>query len=178
MTSVSPRTAGEPSAVLDVERAEPGDEGVRGGGVAERPGDRARDLGVADRVEPDVRVEPAADTQRARVVEDVEGRPAPPVDRSLDRGLEPVADVHDERRLLDAPDVPRRQLEVVRLGAGRRQVGDTDVLPSDLLGRVRQGIEGRDHRVSGGIAAAPTRCDNRRQADAQENDSRKHAGRA
>jgi hypothetical protein len=64
------------------------------------------------------------------------------LDCLVDRRLEP-AQVHDEVGVGDLADLPRRQLEVVRLAAGLGQVVDGGVLARDLLGHERQRIEGR-----------------------------------
>jgi hypothetical protein len=88
------------------------------------------DLGVPHRVEPDVRVEPALEAQRPRAVEHVERRSAPSLERILDGGLEPVTDVQDEGGLLHAPDVPRRQLEIVWLCPGGVRSSTRTSLPA------------------------------------------------
>ena len=171
----------EPAAVARVERVEPPDEAVRAGRTTERPGDSACDRRVPDRIEPDVWVEPlAARGSRTEIdaVEDVERRAAPPLGRLLHRGLEPVADVHEEPCLLHAADVPGRELEVVRLGAGRREVHDLGRRTGDLARRVRQRIEGRDDGIAlRRVGAAPGEAEHQPR-HAQENDSRKHGRRA
>jgi hypothetical protein len=76
--------------------------------------------------------------------EQVDRRPARAGDGVLDRRLELGVDVEDDIRLLDTSDVPRGQLDVVRLRAGRRQVRDVDGGATDLLSRVLERIERRD----------------------------------
>ena len=61
--------------------------------------------------------------------------------------MKPLTEVEDERRAVDVAHVARRQLEVVRLGAGRRQVADAGVAPRDLLGGVGERVERRHDRV-------------------------------
>ena len=72
-------------------------------------------------------------------------RSVTPVGRLLDRGLE-VAAEHERDLGVEQPvELLRVQLEVVRLGPDRREVGDGDARPTDLLGRERDGIERRHH---------------------------------
>ena len=74
------------------------------------------------RIEPDVRVAVArAAAMPSSASSFVAVRAA---ERLLDRGLEAVREVEHEVGLLEARDVLRRQLEVVRLGARRREVRD------------------------------------------------------
>ena len=93
-----------------------------------------------------MRVWPTTGAERPRHLEHVERRPVPPVERILDRRLEAVADVEDEGSLLQAPDVARGQLEIVRLGPGRREIVDAHAASGHLLGRVRERVERRDDR--------------------------------
>ena len=82
----------------------------------------------------------------------------------LELRLEAVAHEQDELRRVDRLDVARRDLEVVRLGARRRQVLDVRAGRGDLLGRVGEGIEGRDdRRVPGRARGAAARDDRREQ---------------
>ena len=69
-----------------------------------------------ERIEPDVRILVGT--------EQIERLAVPPVDRVFERRLETAADVDDERGVADGLHVARRDLDVVRLGAGRREVDD------------------------------------------------------
>ena len=66
--------------------------------------------------------------------------------RLLDRGLEPLTEVDDEVGVEDLVDLVGIELEVVRLGARGGEVRDVDPVTSDALRRVRDRIEGGDHR--------------------------------
>ena len=83
-------------------------------------------------------------------------------------------DVEDEVGLLHARDVARRQLDVVRLGAGRRQVRDRDAVAADPLRGEGERIEGRDDVEAPVVAcrrAAARRPERARSAANDENDS-------
>jgi len=73
-------------------------------------------------------------------------------DRLLDRGLETVREIQDDVGLLELADVPWRELDVVRLRAGRSQVLDVDLLPAELLGNKRKRVESRDDRPAASTA--------------------------
>ena len=60
----------------------------------------------------------------ARRLEEIERRPVASRDRILDRRLEASAQVDDELGVADRLDVARRELDVVWLGARRREVHD------------------------------------------------------
>ena len=96
------------------------------------------------RIEPDVRIGlglfPVA---QALALEEVD-RVLVPFDGVLERGHEAAAEVEDEVRLPHPLDVAGRELDVVRLGAGGREVHDVDVVRRDLLGDPGERIEGRD----------------------------------
>ena len=85
-----------------------------------------------------------------------------------------VTDVQDEGGLLHAPDVPRRQLEIVWLCPGGREVVDPDVAPGHLLRRVGEGIDRRHDGLPGRRPAAAARTGGGKDGT-QENHSRKHA---
>ena len=70
------------------------------------------------------------------------------VERLLDRGLEAVREVEHEVGPLDAGHVLRRQLDVVRLGARRRQVRDRDAVAADPLAPRRRADRSRRRRAS------------------------------
>jgi hypothetical protein len=91
------RAVGETAAEVAVEGLEPPDEGRRRVRAPERGGDRAGDLRVADRIEPDVRVAALCAVDRPDGVDDVERRPVAIADGVLDGGLEAAAGVDDER---------------------------------------------------------------------------------
>ena len=107
--------------------------------------------------------------------EDVERSPVTALDGVLDGGLEAAARVDDELRVAQPLDVAGTQLEVVRLGAGRRQVDHLASGRRHLPHRVRQRVEGGDQ---GGVGVArPTaagRGQRRGAGHTDENDSRNH----
>ena len=72
------------------------------------------------------------------------------VDRVLERGLEAATDVDDELGVANRLDVARRELDVVRLDTGRREVDDVvDCVGCDAARRPREWIErGDDARAS------------------------------
>ena len=87
----------------------------------------------------------------------------------LDRGLEVVAHRHDEIGILECVDLPRRELQVVGFGAGRREVGDAHGVAADLSHRFRERVEGRDDgnlaaAVGGAVVVAATRPEHERPA--------------
>src|SRR6478735_2737471 len=73
--------------------------------------------------------------------------PAPLLYRLADGRLEAVAQIEDDRRVDDPGDLAWSELQVVWLGAGRRQVLDVEAGATDSLGGVGEGIEGRNARV-------------------------------
>ena len=87
-----------------------------------------------DRVEPDVRVGLArlvADaTTQVDARQCVDPLSARASDRLLDGRLEAVREVEHDIGLLNASHIPRGQLDVMRLGAGRGQVVDTEPRPA------------------------------------------------
>jgi hypothetical protein len=90
--------------------------------LAERGGDRAGDLGEAVRIQPDVRIDVVTGAAERNAVEDVERRAVSIGHGVLHGGLEPVARVDDETRVVEMRDVAWAQLEVVGLLAGAREV--------------------------------------------------------
>ena len=90
------------------------------------------------------------------MVEHVEGRAAPAVDRVLDRRLEPVTQVHDELRLVDPRHIAWAQLDVVRLLPRARQIDDVDAGAADLARCIGERIERRDDRLVAAGAARAT----------------------
>ena len=170
--------AREPAGHLPVELLEPFDECVRRLRTPEGSRDRAGDLPVAHRVEPDVRVglRPVA-VEQLDLPEDVERSPVTAPDGILDGGLKPAARVDDERRVAQPLDVSGAQLEVVRLGAGRRQIDDLAPgrrhLPHGVRERVESGDEGA--RAAGvRRSTAAGRGQRRDTGHTDENDSRNH----
>ncbi len=112
--------------------------------------------------------------------EEVDRAAAPLPNGGLEAGHEAVAEIEDERRVVDVSHVSRGELEVVRFGAGRREIPDAQRIARDLLDRVGDRVERRD----GGIprAARATRAtpgeqpSGSEERSAKENDSRKHCG--
>ncbi len=168
--------ASEPAGELLVELLEPFGERVRRLRTAEGSGDRAGDLPVAQRVEPDVRVGLALlAVEQLDLPEDVERSPRTALDGVLDGRLEPAARVDDERRVAQPLDVAGAQLEVVRLGAGRGQVDDLASGRRHLPHRVRERVEGGDEGAAGiGRPTAARRNQRRDTGHTDENDSRNH----
>jgi hypothetical protein len=81
----------------------------------------------------------------------------------LDGRLESFADVEDDVGVDDLLHLARRQLEVVRLGAGRCQVRHLDGRAADILGRERERIEaGNDLGRARGAGVAAAGCETRR----------------
>ena len=64
-------------------------------------------------------------------------------DRRVDLGDE-LGEVDDVVGLFDGGDVAGGEFEIVRLLAGGREVGDVDMVASDLLGGEGQRVEGGD----------------------------------
>ena len=160
-----PLAAREAAPEVAVERRQPGRKGPRLLGLPSACADPRTMRGVAERVEPDVRIASRADQRQP--VEEVERPAVRAVDGSLERRLEAAAEVEDEVGGADALDVARRELDVVRLGAGRREVRDGHPVAADLLGRVRERIEAGDDRRCGRrrrrrAAAAGSERDERR----------------
>ena len=91
--------------------------------------------------------------------ENVEGAVAALVDGFLDGRLEVAARVDDEPGGVDVRPIACGQVEVVRLGAGRRQVDDLRAAGHDLPGRERERVEGGDHAALVGRRVAATRED-------------------
>ena len=169
------RAALQASPVPAIERAQVSKQ--RGGGPVQRGAEPPHDLGEEDRIEPDVRIGAEAGLLSFRrlkrqSLQDVDDAAARLGGGLADGRLEAVAEVQDDVGALDSADRSRRQLEVVRLGAGRREVVDLVTRSADPLGRVRQRIEGGNDRLlaaRGGRAAAGQHAG--RQHD-NENDSR------
>jgi hypothetical protein len=94
-----------------------------------------------------VRVEAAGDVAARRVdrqvVEHDRGRIGV-TRRVLDRRLEPVAHHEHDARRRDLVDLLRRHLEVVGLGARRREIDDLDASAADLPGGLRERVERGD----------------------------------
>ena len=90
-------------------------------------------------------------------LEDVDRLPVRAVHRLLERGLESRSEIEDVVGRAHRLHVACRQLVVVRLGAGRREVSDLELVAGDALGCEGKRIEGRDDRgaiLGGGPAAA------------------------
>jgi hypothetical protein len=62
-------------------------------------------------------------------------------------------EIDHEARAGEGGEVLRREFDVVRLGPRFGERGDGDVLATDPLDGIRQGIEGRDH-----VKAPGARC--------------------
>ena len=89
--------------------------------------------------------------------------------RLLHRRLEAVREIENDVRLLHLGNLARRQLDVVRLGARRRQVLHVGRRPAGALGCKRKRVEGCDDRLAApcsGRSAATGRRDE--QGDARE----------
>ena len=69
------------------------------------------------------------------------------LDRLFDGRLEAVREIQDDAGGLDAFDVARRELDVVRLGARRREVVDLERRAAGPLRREGEGIERRHDAV-------------------------------
>ena len=137
---------GEAAAVLAVERVEPAGQARRRRLPPERRADQPHHLGVAHRIEPHVGIARRAPAEAAllpQLGEHVERAALALLHRRLEAGHEAVAEVEDERGVVDGPHVGRCQLEVVRLGPGRRQVTDVGAAAGDLLRREGERVEGR-----------------------------------
>ena len=80
-------------------------------------------------------------------------------DGVVDRRRE-ASQVDGEVGILHASDLARRELDVVGLGAGRREVGDPHVLTTDALGDVLERVEGRHDGQ--GLARRPVTPDGSR----------------
>ena len=146
-----PVTPGEAALEVGVEHPQPGHKGLRWS--LERIADASRLLGVAERIEPDMRIS----GDQVQPLEEIELLAVRTVHGSLEAGLEAGAEIEHDVGRADPLHVSRRELDVVRLGAGRGEVPDGDLVAADLLGRVREGIEGRRDRdavVSGPLVAA------------------------
>ncbi len=139
----------ETAPQLGIESLEAGDEGPRSPRRPQRVRDRPDERRVPDRVEPDVRVGSLSlrAAQEGEPVEHVDGRPRAALDRALEGGLEPAAEVRDEARGPDRLDIPGPELQVVRLRPGWREVHDLEARAADLLRREGEGIERRDDGV-------------------------------
>ena len=125
----------EPAAELGVEAGDPADEPSRRRLVVQLRTDLPHHLLVPDRVEPDVRI-----TAR-RTREQVYRAAAALLHGRFETGHEAAAEIEDDRGLVDIANVPRGELEVVRLGAGRRQVPHVDRGARDLLSGVGDRVE-------------------------------------
>ena len=165
----APLARGEPGGESGVERGEVGRQGggVRGVGVSvvgvglgERGGDRVGKGHQALRVEPEVGVGGVAllaymagdQVDGVGGVDDV--RRFAGSDGGVDRALEP-GQVDHQVGLADGPDLARRELDIVRFGAGRRQRADRDEVAAHLLGDVLQRVEGgEDLDLAGTVGAA------------------------
>ena len=112
----------------------------------QRGRDRPNEDGVAERIEPDVRV--VAEPVEARRVEQRDDVRVRVTGGAFELWLEAVAHQQHRPGRLHRRHVVGRQLEIVWLGAGRRQVRDVHARAPDLLGRVGERIEGRDDAVA------------------------------
>ena len=109
---------------------------VRRAGATNSSRDPLDSLREANRVQPDVRILSGP--------EKVERAAVSRLDRILERGLEAAADVDDEFGVANRLDVARRQLDVVGLDTGRREVDDLVRATRDLLRRPREWVERGD----------------------------------
>jgi hypothetical protein len=85
----------------------------------------------------------------------VERVAADDLDALVERRRE-AGEVHHEIGVLQPGGVLPRELQVVRFGAGRREVGDGDAVAADPLGDELERVEGRDH-VEPGLAHVGSR---------------------
>ena len=96
-----------------------------------------------------------------------------PLDSLLERRLEALAEEEHEIRSFDVSHLTRRQLEVVGLRPSRREIGDLDPAPADLLRGKGERVEAChdvEAAVRGVRAAAAAGSGHERGAG--ENDSR------
>ena len=164
-----PSLAGrEPATELGVELLELAGETLGRLRLPELDADRTRHGGVANRVEPHMRV---ANDLAVLVLpllqilsgEQVERAAIALLHGGLEPGHESLPEIEHERRVVDRTDVARGQLEVVRLGACGREIPDGGTGDRDLLGSKRQRIEAGNDRLLAlrARAAAASRCERR-----------------
>ena len=117
----------------------------------------------------------------AQLAEHVERAALTLLHRRLEARHEAVAEVEDERGVVDGAHVGGGELEVVRLGPGRRQVPHLGAAAGDLLGGKRERIEGGHDLVPLAASRAAAAAAGRQHGDGgengratKENDSRKH----
>ena len=166
-----PVTPGETALEVRVEHHQPGDKGLRR--TLERIADASRLLGVAERIEPDMRIDAIVSGDQVQPLKEIELLAVCAVHSSFEVGLEAGAEIEDYRGRTDPLDVASRELDVVRLGSGWREVPDLDLVAPDLLGRVRKGIErrrDRDAAASRPLIAAASGTESKH-GDKNENDS-------
>jgi hypothetical protein len=144
---LAPRAVAQAGAVLPVEFPEAGVERRGPRRPPERCSDPPRDLREEDRVEPDVRIRSLRSLAEREPCERVQARPLRFPGRVLHRGLKVMREVEHEVGLLQTAHRARRELDVVRLGAGRRQVLDVHFRAPDRGGGESERIEGGDDRA-------------------------------
>jgi hypothetical protein len=139
--------------------------------ASESAADPVGHLCVPKRVEPNMRVDREALILRCTLpqpesLEEIDRVGLRALERVLQCGLEARADVEDDVSGADAFDVPRGQLDVVRLGSRRREVHHVYLRAADLLGCVGERIEGSHDRrrtpaltIAAGAASTNTESD-------------------
>ena len=163
-----PGTPGEAALEVRVEHRQAGHKGLRWS--LERIADASRLFGVAERIEPDMRIS----GDQVQPFKEIELLAVRTVHGPLEAGLKAGAEIEHDVGLADPLHVSRRELDVVRLGAGRGEVPDGHLVAADLLGRVGEGIEGRGDRdavVSGPAVAAASGSES---GDGRKNENDSH----
>ena len=167
---LAPLAVDEALLELAVELAQALDEVGRGSGPAEDVADPGDQLCISERVEPDVRIRILAELDPAQQVDRLA---VGSLDGVLDGRLEARAEVEDKSGRPHRLDVPDRELDVVRLGAGRGQVRDLRSWRCDLLRRERKRVEAGDDVGSLGSSGRP--AGDRQWANKNENNYRSHS---
>ena len=90
----------------------------------------------------------------------------------LDRGLETVPEVEHHVGVEDLVDLVGGELEVVGLGARRREVRHLDAVAADALRGVGHRIEARDHRPAGRLGGGGHRTAEHERRDQGRDDRR------
>jgi hypothetical protein len=169
-----PLTVAEAGCELRVETTQLGCE-IGGSLLAvQRGADSSRHLCEPARIEPDMRVGDIGLCAGHELLtgEEIERRAGATFDRLLERRLESVSEVEDEVSVADGLDIAGRELEVVRLRTGRRQIDDPSAGARDALSSPGERVEARhDGRSAVRVVAAPGHDDE----SGEEHDHTAHA---